>query len=189
MAWIFHLTARFPNTHCAHAFAGKYAGQVFVFAPLGNVLRFDEVCRFHAGAEKHDGEDWADICPTVITDSGIANDEEAWKADQFCNVMYGMLKNDRYFDYALIDVECAQFRTMEDLTKELKEETLEFLSRFDGLVISNKLYEETGKRECFQPFSRTHVWVPKKAYWGRWYPKTPAGSGILGAENPIAAAG
>jgi hypothetical protein len=187
MALIYHLAAHCKNQHIAQHMVHKYAGQTFVFNSDKGTLYNGDVCRFSARTtEPSVKEWWCEIIPSGVTNSGIANEQEAKRADEFANVMYGMLKNEPYFGYAIIGVEVGEFRDLAEMVKDLKDsaawhsgrergETLwlpeghpgyDPVAKMDGLVVSNSLVQEHGGQwnslnSVFLPFSGTHKWLSK----------------------------
>jgi hypothetical protein len=164
MGYFYMTSIRCKNKYIASALESKYQGQGMVFNPVhdGQIVLSGwggDYCRFLIGHSEKEGENWVTISPTNITGSGITDPDEARKANEYCNVIYGMLKNDPYFDYAVSGVECEYFRTLKDLIEEIKSG---FAQNFDGLIVSNTILEECGNPDYFQPFSKTHKWIPKK---------------------------
>jgi hypothetical protein len=158
MAWIYLMAIRCPNEGVARALEGKYAGQTFTFAGAHDMWGGD-VCKFAVSAKVVEGEWWVDVVPHGVTSTGISNEEEASRANQFCNVMYGMLRNERFFDYALAAVECGEFRTLEDLKRDLDSGGARV---FDGLVVSRRILAEHDNLDYLVEFSETHRWIPKR---------------------------
>lgn len=173
MAWIYHFTAHFQNKILAQMMQKKYQGQTFVFGDISNCLGGGEVCRFYPWIIEDNENIWLHIVPSGVTDSGISNEKEAKRADEFSNVMYGMLKNETAFDYAIIGVEVGEFTDHQHLKEDLKEPIKCF--DFNGLVISDNLLHEFFPLEYdysvlvrffnspFKSFSSTHKWIPKKS--------------------------
>lgn len=140
----------------ARYLVSKYAGQTFTLSGFGSQL---PVCKFLAEIMSASR---VSIFPGSITESGIATDTEANHANEFCNVMYGMLKNEPNFDFAITGVEVFDFmEEIEDLKKLLKSGEHEM---YDGLVVSYKLLDQWlgSHHKCFEKFSATHAWIPKK---------------------------
>jgi hypothetical protein len=138
--------------------ARKYAGQTFTLSGVG--LHDGPVCKF--ATEIGEPVDRVSIWPSNITQSGIATDTEAKHANEFCNVMYGMLRNEPYFDFAITGVEVFDFmEEIDDLKTLLKSNKHEM---YDGLVVSYKLLDKWlgSHHECFEKFSATHAWIPKR---------------------------
>lgn len=163
MAFIYEMAIRCPNQWVSQALAEKYTGQTVVFNGSAGMWP-GPICRFRAGASHVDGEHWVSISPTCVTESGLAGGEEECKrANEFCNVIYGMLKNDAYFDYALPGVETSQFATLAELLEEqLKPEDFPL---YDGLVLRKDLVNcTTGEALGFKEFSDSHMWLPKKPH-------------------------
>jgi hypothetical protein len=88
MALIYMLAVHCRNEWVARALADKYAGQTFTLVGAHDMWGGD-VCKFAAAAKLADGEWWAEIVPSGVTSTGISNDQEASRANQLCNVMYG----------------------------------------------------------------------------------------------------
>jgi hypothetical protein len=158
MAYVYMMAVRCRNEWVAKALADKYAGQTFTFAGAYDMWGGD-VCKFGAIAQLADGEWWVEIVPRGVTSSAISSGQEASRANQFCNVMYGMLRNEKFFDYAIAGVEPGEFRTLQALKEDLASGSARVL---DGLVVSKELLAEHGNPEYFADFSETHKWIPKK---------------------------
>src|SRR5262245_52877331 len=118
MALGYMMAVRCRDKMVAYALADKYAGQTFTFSGAHDMWGGD-VCKFAAGAKLADGEWWVLIVPHGVTSTGISSGQEASRASQFCNVMYGMLRNEKFFDYAVAGVECGEFRTLQELNQDL----------------------------------------------------------------------
>ncbi|MCP4679264.1 MAG: hypothetical protein GY854_28005 [Deltaproteobacteria bacterium] len=159
MGFFYMMEVHCRNTWIATALAEKYAGQTFTFSGAHDMWGGD-VCKFRTGGGQFDGEWWASISPSGVTTSGIGSEQEASRANQFCNVMYGMLRNEKFFNFALADVECEAFRTLEELKEDLVAGYAQ--EHFDGLVVSKDLLAEVGNPDGFQDFSETHMWIPKE---------------------------
>jgi hypothetical protein len=168
MAWFYMLAVHCKNHDVAHAFAEKYSGQTFVFNGANDMWPGD-VCRFAAGAAAARDEDgwWVHVVPTGVTKSGLSGANEDKYANEFCNVMYEMLRNDRHFDYALPGVEVEEFCSLNELTEKLKTGSLDAL---DGLVVAKefcrrqRILDSTGTGLTslgFEQFSESHLWRPK----------------------------
>lgn len=150
MAWLYGATIRTPTEWAARNLVSKYQGQIIVFndRSLG---------RFGCSAVETSDDWYCDIVCREVTESGLAGPGECQKANEFCNIMYGMLRNDEHFDFALLGCEVFQTRTM----KELEEEFLDkFVVNLDGLVVSRALWD--GRYDVFVEFSKSHMWIPKK---------------------------
>jgi len=154
MGWFYGAAIYTKNTWGAQSLVGKYAGQTFVFNNT-------EVCRLRAYEQFIQDGYWVNIYPKEVTRSGIANEEEAKKANEFCNVMYGMLRNDVNFDYAICGVEVDEFRTLEELIADFRDGSV---MKLDGLVVSHELFKEVPVIywNGWEAFSPTHWWLPKK---------------------------
>jgi hypothetical protein len=160
MAW-WYMMAIHVGEYSAYNLVHKYAGQCFAFNDDGGGIHDCHMCRLRASAEEVDGEWWCHILPEGVTCSGIANVIEAERANQFCNVMYGMLRNDAHFDFAIAAVECSEFRSMKEMKEELEEMKTQD-SNLDGLVVNKGLLKLHEVEHKFEPFSKTHMWIPKK---------------------------
>ena len=125
MAFGYLMAVRCRNEWVASALVDKYAGQTFTFAGAHEMWGGD-VCKFAAAAKLADGEWWTEIAPRCVTSTGISSEQEASRANQFCNVMYGMLRNEKFFDFAIAGVECGEFRTLQDLKHDLASGEPEF---------------------------------------------------------------
>lgn len=153
MGWFYCAAIHVKTKWAAYNLVDKYAGQTFVFND-------GDIGRFKAAHNEVDGEWWVNVYVKEITSSGIANEEEAKKANQFCNIMYGMLKNDAHFDYAICGVEVDEFRTLKELRDDFFDGSF---ANLDGLVVSTELYESIPSAywKQLEDFSPTHKWVPK----------------------------
>src|ERR1051325_2880625 len=96
MGYFYLMSIRCRDEWGARALADIYAGQTFTFLGQHDMYGGD-VCKFGAVAGLVDGEWWVGIGPSSVTSSGISSEQEASRANQFCNVMYGMLQNDNFF--------------------------------------------------------------------------------------------
>ncbi len=177
MGWFYMASVRCKNKWVANAIESRYAGQTFVFVD-DKGWQDQIVCRLGTSINvpsDDEGGVWADIAPSHITDNGLSSQEECDHANQFCNVMYGMLRNEKHFDYAIAGVEVQGFRTLKELREELAEWPDKtsplfghgilnwIISQLDGLVVSKEIlddFPEAAKQ--FQEFSPTHMWIPKK---------------------------
>jgi hypothetical protein len=155
MAWLYGVSICTSTEWAARSLVDKYQGQIIVFndRSLG---------RFGCSVVKESDGWYCDIVIREVTESGLAGDGECQKANEFCNIFYGMLRNDEYFDFALLGCEVFQSRTM----KELEEDFLDkFVMNLDGLVVSKALWD--GRYSVFIEFSKSHVWIPKKEEMAR----------------------
>lgn len=166
MAYWYYASIRTSNPYQAGFLAEKYHGQTFTFNVPGTLAVLPARIRAEAKPPQKDdpGSHWTEAGVLEITDCGIADQEEADKADQFDNVIYGMLRNDSFFDYAIVGVETGEFRSLTELRNDFNDGTV---TKLDGLVIKTTLLREFIGAEAiippeFQVFSPTHHWLPKK---------------------------
>lgn len=159
MAYIFMMALHCATESSARGIANRYSGQTFVFTDPRYVWS-EDVCRFSTDVREAEEEWWTEITPSGITVSGISSHLEAERATQFCNVMYGMLRNERFFDYGMAGVECSEFRTRTELCDAL---AVGSVRRLDGLVVSKELLGAFSNAKYFVEFSGTHSWIPKTA--------------------------
>ncbi len=164
MAYIYHASIRSSNVWQAKFLAQKYHNQTFSFNYFNPTLASTPARMW---AEFHEGDwhnYWTYIGVMEITRSGIADAEEADRATQFDNVIYGMLRNEPYFDFAITGVEPAEFRNYEELAEDFKDKTI---LKFNGLVVRTAIFSDFIGLDVpipteFQPFSKTHLWIPKE---------------------------
>ena len=172
MAYWYCASIRTKNEFCARHFVDKYQGQTFVFNKPSGAIGGGEIGRMLAEMNNSDKKDWigdtewwVNIGCLQITDCGIGDEEEAKKANEFCNIFYGMLRNEVNFDYAILGVEVGEFRSEKELFKEFQDGSV---TKFDGLVFKNNIFQHLDMPfpaldvSVFQPFSPTHTWIPKK---------------------------
>ena len=161
MGWFYFAAVRCPHEHVSRYLSNKWAGQTFVYSVLGEddgkrlISCHADVCRFCTSATVDAGEHWVSVMPTGVTDHALQNVREATRADEFCNVFYGLLRNESFFDYATTGVECGEFNTMAEL-----EENLRTGHVHDGLVVPREIAARCNI--TLAEFSPSHVWVPKK---------------------------
>lgn len=165
MAYWYYASIRCGNKYQAKFLAEKYHGQTFTFNVPNTLMAVPARMR---GESKPDADDpnghWAEIGVLEITDNGIGTPDEADQANQFDNVMYGMLRNESFFDYAVIGVETGEFRTLDELRKDFADGSV---VKLHGLVVRTALLKEfIGENALippeFVPFSPTHHWIPKR---------------------------
>ena len=158
MAYWYMTSIRCVDKIAALAFVAKYDGQTMLFE---EGKPFDgEVCNFSAerslGA---DGGYWVNVLPHTVADIAPLNDEECERANQYNDVIYGMLRNDRDFLYAISGVECGEFRNLEDMKRNLINND-PVLNHMHGLIVSIDMLGSS-PLALFRPFSDTHLWIPQ----------------------------
>ena len=164
MALWYNFVIKANNQWCAHYFAEKYNGLILPFSPIDHSLEIKEYFRVKAFSKNLEQDEplrkdewWAGIASGELSRSGIASLEEAGKVDQFDNFVYGMLRNERHFEYVLSGVEVPKF-SKEDLKAMLQTGNCNGL---EGLVVSKELYPELGQLPIFTEFNQTHLWIAK----------------------------
>lgn len=176
MAWWYYASLRVQNEFQADHLWMKYHGQPFTFNRPDGAIGCVPARMVASSNQATDTKDWwVTIGCYDITGSGIANEDEARKANEFDHILYGMLRNERHFDYGLITVEPSEFRDVPELVSEFKDGTAE---KLHGLMVSLAFLEGNRLNDAIThngirvpwlaPFSPSHLWVPKK-------PNTPAG--------------
>ncbi len=172
MGMYYFASLRANNDLCAKALVSKYHGQTFLFnawrsistQPARMTASVMQECHVLPGEEKAVSVWWADIMCMEITNNGISGELEASRANQFCNVLYGMLRNDgELFQYGRMGVEVCQFADDAEIRHEIAEGNFE---GFEGLMVRKGFVDGFPNKvmsQWFESFSDTHVWIPKKA--------------------------
>lgn len=172
MAWWYYASLRVQNQFQAEHLSLKYHGQPFTFNRGDGAIGCVPARIVASHNQRLDnGEHWATIGCYDITDSGICDEDEARKANEFDNILYGMLRNEKWFDFGMLTVEPGEFRSADELVGEFRDGSVE---KLHGIMVStafleeHKLENELKNFKCFEQFSGTHLWIPKR-------PEKPAG--------------
>lgn len=152
MGYFFYASLKTKTELHAKHLERKYSGQI-VLLNESYMYKFIPI-RIKACAVERDSGWWCEIVPDGITSSGVSSLTEAIQADQFANIFYGMLRNDKYFEYGLLTVESEEFVFS---WEELKEDLIKD-PNYPGLVVAKEYLLESDIK--LQPFSLTHDWVP-----------------------------
>lgn len=159
MGFFYLASVHSENVHQAQHLANKYHGQTFCFNAPNGIMDV-EPSRMTANSHREGEEWWTDIWCMDVTDSGLADAEECRHANEFANIIYGFLRNEPFFDYAIAGVEVGQFRNLAEFIEMFQD--MEFVAKFDGLVIRRTFAEKHNLNVAgFVEFSPTHVWIPK----------------------------
>ncbi len=108
---------------------------------------------------------WANIHCKQVTSRGLVNEVEMRRANEFANVLYGMLRNDPYFVYGRVGVEVGEFYPPDEMREVLLSGEAADL---DGLVVGKRFLDgmrfldDRPSPPGFVEFSDTHLWVPKR---------------------------
>lgn len=182
MAYIWHGVASFPNEGLAKAFTEHFDRTEFTLPHTGR-------CELHLGVE-HNGSGWeVCIAPYVaemtleekepgappdrwhLNDHGGANTpEEVEDIDVCAKVIYERLSTviSRAYEFALTGFEVGDWRSPDELAKDLapgglyREHILKFpaMRAWDGLVVSQKMWEAAERPDGFVRFAADHFWIP-----------------------------
>lgn len=148
MAWIFSLSAECgPQKETAEAVARHFDGLTVTLA--------DE-SHFRCGAGIfHDGENWwAWAIPDGVTRSGIQDEKDGRQLTEIGLALYSHLRSAPPFRYALVGVEVDEFRCFNELDGDIV--TLDF----NGLVLSEAVWQHLGSPSIFVPFEPGFRWRP-----------------------------
>jgi len=177
MALLYLASLYTRNQAQASHFIDKYDGQTFNFNhPTPGVIGGGVVGKMTVEAVptgklvETDSDDavgfWVNIYCKQVTSRGLANEVEVRRANEFANVLYGMLRNDPYFVYGRVGVEVGEFYPPDELRETLLSGEAADL---DGLVVGKRFLDgmrfldDRPSPPGFVEFSDTHLWVPKRA--------------------------
>jgi hypothetical protein len=148
MAWIFSLSAECgPQQEAAEAVANHFRGLT---------VTLEDGSSYPCGTGTfHDGEGWwATVCPDGVTRNGINNEQERQQLTAISIALYEHLRSAPAFRYALVGVEVDGFRYFRELDDDVV--TMDF----NGLVVSDAVWNHLGSPTIFVPFKPGYRWRP-----------------------------
>jgi hypothetical protein len=148
MAWPFSLSAECgPQQEAAQAVCQHFEGLIVTISDGSSYPC--EVSTFR------DEENWwACIFPDGVTRTGIGSQEERRQLTEIGFALYERLRSAPAFRYALVGVEACEFRYFKELDDDVV--TLDF----NGLVLSEWVWQRLGSPSIFVPFSPGYRWRP-----------------------------
>ena len=173
MAWIWFLSANFPDSESAESFAQAF-DLTSIKAPSGKTVKLVvDIDNYSTGWEcavmpSVESDQPYDPGWTWLNGSGGAYDaENARDIDFVADQLRSRLRGMRGFNFAQIGWECSEWSSAEELTAELKPGG-DFAERMkgtvpdllDGLIIPRSMYEQIDQTLKFVPFGLHAYWLP-----------------------------
>jgi len=149
MAWIFELEADCVKKEAAEAFGSHFSGLTYLL-PDGRECRVEP-----SGVSGFEDSVHHFRCCVVPTGASQTGYKDVLRTDderkQLAVFLYERLRTAPPFRFAVVGVECHEFDPF-DRTGAL--------DAFDGLVVSEQMFNEAGQPREFEPFTPGYFWVP-----------------------------
>jgi len=166
VAYTFSLSAECgSNQQDAEHFAGHFRGHSME-------LITGKVSTLHATVHCDEESNWwAVIEPDKVSRSGVATLDDAVELSELGFRLYALLMSAPDYRFALVGVEVDDSNTYEELLGQVATYSSgkRIVPNFEGLVLSNELWQEMGRPLAFFPFGERYRWNP---YRGEDYSPT-----------------
>jgi hypothetical protein len=149
MAWLFSLSAECgPQKERAEALADHFRGLTITIADGSSYPCVGDTF------QDADNNWWGRICPDGVTTNGINSVEEQRQLTEIGFALYERLRSAPAFRYALVGIGVDGIREFSELDDDVV--TLDF----NGLVLSDAVWQHLGSPGIFVPFAPGYRWRP-----------------------------